>query len=34
MMASLNEGNYTVPLTAAFQQCRARLPWWHTDAVQ
>jgi hypothetical protein len=23
--------NYTVPLTAAFQRCRAQLPWWRID---
>ena len=28
MVAELDAGNYTVPLTAGFQRCRAQLPWW------
>jgi hypothetical protein len=34
MMASLDKGNYTVPLSAAFQRCRPQLPWWHNENVQ
>ena len=29
MVADLEAGNYTVPVTAGFNQCRAKLPWWH-----
>ena len=31
LVASLDQGNYTVPLTAAFRRCRAQLPWWPRD---
>ena len=31
MVARLEAGNYTVPVTAAFQRCREQLPWWRSD---
>ena len=33
MVARLDGGTYTVPLTEAFKSCRMRLPWWRSDAM-